>query len=75
MERWEMAELSNDPDALLTEGQAARLLNLSVRTLQAWRVGGLGPPFCRLGRAVRYRRRDLLSWIEVNTRADAGGRT
>jgi hypothetical protein len=58
---------SNDYDALLTEVQAADLLRLSVRTLQAWRTRAFGPAFVRAGRAVRYRRRDLIAWIEDNT--------
>jgi hypothetical protein len=58
---------SNDYEALLTEVQAADLLRLSVRTLQAWRTRAFGPAFVRAGRAVRYRRRDLIAWVEVNT--------
>lgn len=56
-----------DPDALLHEEQAAEFLKLSVRTLQAWRVKSTGPRFVRAGRAIRYRRRDLIAWIEENT--------
>jgi hypothetical protein len=56
-----------DQDALLTEVQAADLLSLSVRTLQAWRARAFGPPFVRAGRAVRYRRRDLFTWADANT--------
>jgi hypothetical protein len=57
----------NDHDALLTEVQAADLLSLSVRTLQAWRTRAFGPAFVRAGRAIRYRRRDLLDWAQANT--------
>jgi hypothetical protein len=57
----------NELDALLTEVQAADLLCLSVRTLQAWRTRAFGPAFVRAGRAVRYRRRDLSAWIDANT--------
>ena len=56
-----------DPDALIAEVQAADFLRISIRTLQAWRSRGAGPAFVRVGRAIRYRRRDLLAWIEVNT--------
>ena len=56
-----------DADALLAEAQAAELLSLSSRTLQAWRLNGSGPSFVRAGRAVRYRRRDLLAWMDANT--------
>ncbi|WP_354211758.1 MULTISPECIES: helix-turn-helix domain-containing protein [unclassified Bradyrhizobium] len=56
-----------DPDALIAEVQAADFLKISIRTLQAWRCRGAGPAYVRVGRAIRYRRRDLLAWIEVNT--------
>ncbi|WP_456710796.1 helix-turn-helix domain-containing protein [Bradyrhizobium sp. USDA 4452] len=45
----------------------AEILNLSIRTLQSWRLRSAGPPFVQVGRAVRYRRRDLIGWIEANT--------
>jgi excisionase family DNA binding protein len=57
----------DEDDALLTEVQAAEFLNLSVRTLQAWRVSGSKIPFVRAGRAVRYKVRDLRTWIASNT--------
>ncbi len=56
-------------DNLLTEDEAASFLNLSVRTLQAWRVKGGGPLFVRLGRAVRYRSPDICRWLDANTLA------
>lgn len=51
----------------LTEKQAARLLSISHRTLQAWRRTGIGPSFIKLGRAVRYRHHDLIAWAGHNT--------
>jgi predicted DNA-binding transcriptional regulator AlpA len=54
-------------DALLTELEAAELLGLSTRTLQSWRMQETGPAYVRAGRAIRYRRRDLLTWIDSNT--------
>lgn len=62
-------------EALLHECDAANFLRVSVRTLQAWRVRGGGPRFCKIGRAVRYRREDLSAWVEGQVRAstsDAG---
>jgi excisionase family DNA binding protein len=56
-----------DPDSLVTEVQAAKFLNISIRTLQAWRIKLAGPRFVRVGRAIRYRRSDLTAWIEANT--------
>jgi excisionase family DNA binding protein len=54
-------------DALLGEVQAAKLLNLSTRTLQAWRIKGCGPVFVRAGRAIRYRKKDLDAWVDSIT--------
>jgi hypothetical protein len=49
----------NDENGLVREAEAARLLGLSVRTLQKWRWSGKGPEFLRLNGAVRYHRGDL----------------
>jgi excisionase family DNA binding protein len=49
--------------ALLTQRDAARLLSLSIRTLERMRVTGLGPRFIKLGNSVRYRESDLEQWI------------
>jgi predicted DNA-binding transcriptional regulator AlpA len=54
----------DDPDALLTGREAAALLRLSERTMERHRTSGTGPRYIALGRAIRYRRRDLLDWIE-----------
>jgi hypothetical protein len=56
-----------DPDVCCTELEAAKLLGLSPRTLQSWRVHGAGPPYCKIGRAVRYTRRALLKFQQENT--------
>lgn len=56
-----------DHDKLLAEIQAADLLGMSSRTLQAWRGQGVGPPFIRAGRAIRYRRSDVMSWATEKT--------
>jgi predicted DNA-binding transcriptional regulator AlpA len=54
--------------SLLSEIEAARYLSVSVRTLQAWRVRGGGPIFCRLGlRAIRYRQSDLDAFVNLST--------
>jgi excisionase family DNA binding protein len=48
---------------LLTQGEAARLLRLSERTLERLRVSGSGPVYVKAGRLVRYREADLEEWI------------
>lgn len=59
---------------LLDEHEAANVLNVSVRTLQAWRFKRCGPPYAKLGRSVRYRRTDLAAWLDASTHAAEGGR-
>jgi excisionase family DNA binding protein len=49
---------------LLTEAEAAELLTVSVVTLARWRKEATGPPWFRLGGRVRYRRDELLAWLE-----------
>jgi DNA-binding transcriptional regulator YiaG len=58
---------SNRPNAflvrrLLKEAEVAKRLNVSIRTLQTWRVRGGGPPFLKLGASVRYDGSVLESW-------------
>lgn len=60
---------------LHTEQQEAERLNLSTRTLQAWRTRGDGPPFIKAGRAVRYDPRKTDEWLATRARrntADTG---
>jgi excisionase family DNA binding protein len=58
-----MAQPPERPE-LLTEAEAADLLTVSVQTMARWRKEGEGPPWFRLGGRVRYRRDELLSWLE-----------
>lgn len=58
---------------LETEREAAAYLNVSTRTLQAWRVRGGGPEYVKLGNAVRYDREALDRYISARTRANTAG--
>ena len=60
---------TSDPlDTLVDEREAASILCYSVRALQNWRHRGGGPKFIKVSaRSVRYRRRDLMDWIEART--------
>jgi len=53
-------------DLLLTETEAAKLLDIKPKTLNVWRVTRRYPAlrFCKIGRNVRYRRSDVLAFIE-----------
>lgn len=54
----------------LTEKQAAAYIGMSVPYLRIDRMNGHregrtpGPPFVKIGRAVRYLRRDLDQWLD-----------
>jgi hypothetical protein len=47
------------------EKEVADLIGISTRTLQQWRMGGRGPLFRKLGRAVRYSASDLERWLKA----------
>lgn len=49
---------------LMTETEAARLLGVSIRTLQSWRWRRVGPRYTKLGGSVRYRVEDINAFIE-----------
>lgn len=54
---------SSDP--LLTTLEAAAYIGVTQATLNAWRcVGRYNIPFLKVGRLVKYRRRDLEAWLE-----------
>lgn len=46
--------LITDDEILFTEGEYSTWSNIPVRTLQAWRQSGKGPPYIKLGKHVRY---------------------
>ncbi len=50
---------------LLTETQVSELLAIPLQTLRNHRSQRRGLPFIRLGRHVRYRRSDVLAYIEA----------
>jgi predicted DNA-binding transcriptional regulator AlpA len=56
---------TSSPDDALTTRQAARLLGMAEITLHQARLRGDGPPFFRIGRAVRYVRRDVLAYRDA----------
>ncbi len=61
-------------EEMLDTPAAARVLGLDERTLVVWRSRGVPdqPPFCRIGKAIRYRRRDLIEYIEQRRTVFAG---
>jgi len=61
-------------DAVLYDEEAAgRYIGgakspVSPRTLQRWRLEGIGPIYVKLGRLVRYRQTDLDRFLDESTR-------
>jgi len=49
-------------DEFLTTEEAAKRLKRSAKTLEYWRTAGLGPPFYRQQRSVRYLLSEILAW-------------
>ena len=50
--------------------ETAEILGISKSALEAWRTTGRYKlPFIKVGRNVRYRRSDVLQWLDSRTRA------
>ena len=55
-------------DRPLTTEEAAEVLNVKPRTMIELRQKGEGPYFVKIGRLVRYRYRDLIKYLDQNTK-------
>lgn len=67
----ETIRLSAKLNNLLDQNQAAQLLQITPGTLSVWRsTGRYSIPFIKVGRSVRYRLSDLITWIEGRTQAN-----
>jgi hypothetical protein len=49
-------------DEFLTTEEAAKRLKRSAKTLEFWRLAGLGPPYYRQRRAVHYLASEVMTW-------------
>ncbi|HWT78644.1 MAG TPA: helix-turn-helix domain-containing protein [Candidatus Methylomirabilis sp.] len=47
--------------------EVSELLRVPVATVYAWRHKGEGPPGIKVGRHIRFRRRDVESWLDDQT--------
>ena len=56
-------------EQLLSTKQAARIMGLSHRTLERYRLTGQGPAYRKLGGRVVYHPADLERWIEAARRS------
>jgi excisionase family DNA binding protein len=56
-------------DELMTLAVLASMLKIPRQTLYSWRTRGDGPPGIKLGKHIRYRRRDVEEWLDARTEA------
>lgn len=60
-------------EELLDQRAVARMINATEKFLEARRHRGGGPVFCKIGSLVRYRRSDVMDWIEAQRRTSTSG--
>ena len=68
LERLERIEavLAAPPREYLDTEEAARFLGLSATALEHWRTRREGPPFVKVGRAVRYSIAELRDFMSAH---------
>ncbi len=59
--------LGGEDDTLLTTAELCLWLRRSKQWAEIGRSKGYGPPFVKIGHAVRYRKADVLQWLRQNT--------
>jgi hypothetical protein len=55
--------MNQDVEELIGEVELAAQLQQQSGTLAAWRVGGRGPAYVKIGRKVFYKPSDISAWI------------
>jgi predicted DNA-binding transcriptional regulator AlpA len=53
---------------LLKSRELAEVFGLTDNTLRIWRMNADGPPFYKLGKAVRYDERKVREWLKERER-------
>jgi predicted DNA-binding transcriptional regulator AlpA len=59
---------------LLTPAEAAQILKVSLSWLAKARMRGDGPPFIKIGRAIRYSEAALQQWVKSQQRLSTSER-
>jgi len=58
---------------LMTTSEVSAVLGIPVGTLRYYRSSGCGPASFRLGGRIRYRRAEVLAWVEDQERNSRRG--
>lgn len=58
--------MSTEPDRLLDVADLASYCKVAPTAPYYWRKRGEGPPAVRVGRRLRYRKRDVDAWLQAN---------
>ena len=53
---------------LLSENEISQIFGRSIPTLQKDRLRGMGPPFIKIGRLVRYSPSAVQAWLDDQVR-------
>jgi len=59
-------DLDSLPEFITTK-QLGRIINIPEETLTHHRKKGISIPFVKFGKAVRYRKSDVLAYVQANT--------
>lgn len=66
------ARLEQSDDALWTIERLANYLALPVATIYQWRYRGKGPVGHRVGKHLRFRKREIDLWLETQKEVRGG---
>lgn len=58
---------TDDLPALMTTAEVATFIRASKQSLDQDRYLGRGLPYVRIGRKIRYRREEVLKYLDANT--------
>lgn len=66
------AKIGGAPSLPFVRAEVAAVVRVPVATLRYWRHLGQGPAGFRVGRCVRYSKKDVMTWL--HDQAQAGSR-
>jgi excisionase family DNA binding protein len=61
-------QTGSDGPVFVGEDQVAKILDVSLRTVQRLRATGEGPRYRKFGRLVRYAVADVMAWADAQVR-------